>query len=146
MKAISDYLKSWTTGEAILAGLALVCATVMAVVITIQNDWGKLTHWLSSGDAMSFAIAVGTLAGVIYSRARRLPPTILVLALLGVTLSGCGHMSDAARVAYATEQAHCIANQRAIVERTGTTAEQDEADFDAEVARCDAALAEIAGE
>lgn len=69
-----------------------------------------------------------------------------MLAWLLVTwaLSGCG-ASDAVRARYSVEVAHCIANERAIVDRVGTTAEQDYEDLDAERARCDAALRLIEG-
>jgi hypothetical protein len=59
--------------------------------------------------------------------------------------ASCG-ASEAIRVAYATEVALCIANERAIVDREGTSREQDLADLDAERARCNAALAAIGGE
>jgi Tfp pilus assembly protein PilV len=49
-------------------------------------------------------------------------------------------------VAYTAEVALCIANERAIVDREGTSREQDAADLAAERARCDAALAAIGGE
>jgi hypothetical protein len=44
------------------------------------------------------------------------------------------------RTAYAVEVAKCIANEQAIVDRSGTTEEQDYADLTAERNRCDAAL------
>jgi hypothetical protein len=63
---------------------------------------------------------------------------IVSLALLSMGVS-CG-ASEQLRVAYAAEVALCIANERAIVDREGTTREQDLADLAAERARCDAAL------
>lgn len=54
--------------------------------------------------------------------------------------AGCGAASTEVRTAYAIEQAACIAHERAIVDRAGTTEEQDRADLAAERARCDAAL------
>jgi hypothetical protein len=63
---------------------------------------------------------------------------VLVLAFVG-----CGGASDALRAAYATEAARCVANERAIVDRQGTTEEQDRADLALERTRCDAALAGI---
>lgn len=70
------------------------------------------------------------------------------LLVLCATLSmgvSCG-ASEATRIAYAAEVARCIANERAIVDREGSTREQDVADLDAERLRCDAALAAIGGE
>lgn len=58
--------------------------------------------------------------------------------------SGCGGASPEVRSAYAIEQAHCLANERAIVDRAGTTYEDDRAALAAERARCDAALRGIA--
>jgi hypothetical protein len=60
-------------------------------------------------------------------------------------LVGCGGVSAETRTAYAVEQARCLANERAIIAREGTTREQDEADYAAEQARCDAALVAIGG-
>lgn len=59
-------------------------------------------------------------------------------------LASCG-ASERVRVAYASEVALCIANERAIIDREGTSREQDEADLAAERARCDAALVAIGG-
>lgn len=66
--------------------------------------------------------------------------TRLLLAV--VLLGGCGASAEL-RVAYATETARCTQNERAIVDRSGTTAEQDRADLDSERVRCDAALSAI---
>ena len=68
----------------------------------------------------------------------------IILAAIAWLMSGCG-ASAQTRVAYATEQARCIANERAIVDRAGTTEEADRADLAAERARCDAALSSIEG-
>lgn len=66
------------------------------------------------------------------------------LALGFMLLASCG-ANERVRVAYASEVALCIANERAIIDREGTTREQDEADLAAERARCDAALVAIGG-
>jgi hypothetical protein len=58
-------------------------------------------------------------------------------------LSACGGASVQTETAYAAEATRCIANERAIIDRQGTTLEQDRADLTAERARCDAALATI---
>lgn len=62
------------------------------------------------------------------------------IALLAALLTACSGPTAAVRTAYSVEVAHCIANERAIVDRQGTTEEQDRADLAAERARCDAAL------
>jgi hypothetical protein len=59
---------------------------------------------------------------------------------LSVLLASCGGASMETRTAYAVEVAKCIANEQAIVDRSGTTEEQDYADLTAERNRCDAAL------
>ena len=61
-----------------------------------------------------------------------------------VALSACG-ASAQTRTAYGVEEARCIANERAIVDRHGTTLAQDQADLATERARCDAALHAIEG-
>lgn len=70
---------------------------------------------------------------------------ITFLLLLILVVYGCGTASLETRTAYSIEAAHCVANERAIVDREGTTREQDEADLAAERARCDAALLTIGG-
>lgn len=67
----------------------------------------------------------------------------LVVAL-ALGLSSCVSSAEL-RARYATEVARCTANERAIIDRTGTTYEQDRADLVVERARCDAALAAIGG-
>ena len=67
----------------------------------------------------------------------------MLAALLHVP--GCGAATPETRSAYAVEALTCIANERAIVERQGTTEEQDRTDLVLERARCDAALATIGG-
>lgn len=63
--------------------------------------------------------------------------------LMSLVLLGCGGASIEVRTAYAVEQARCIANERAIIDRAGSTYEQDRTDIEAERARCDAALRSI---
>jgi hypothetical protein len=76
--------------------------------------------------------------------------TIIAFAALGVVtwfgwaIEGCG-ASAATHSAYSIEAARCIANERVIIERTGTTEEQDRADMAAERARCDHELSLIVG-
>lgn len=65
------------------------------------------------------------------------------IAVFAFVLAACGGVSPETRTAYAVEQARCLANERAIIDRAGTTMEQDETDFAAERARCDAALQAI---
>ena len=67
-----------------------------------------------------------------------------VIALTAIILAGCGASAEI-RTRYATEVSHCIANERAIIDRQGTSYEQDREDLDAERARCNAALESIEG-
>ena len=62
-----------------------------------------------------------------------------------VALTGCGASAEL-RARYATEVARCTANERAIVDRQGTSFEEDQRDLLLERNRCDAALAAIGGE
>jgi len=64
--------------------------------------------------------------------------------LLMLLLTGCG-ASSATIARYAAEQTLCLRNERAIIDRSGTSEEEDEADYAAEQARCDAALLIIEG-
>lgn len=59
-------------------------------------------------------------------------------------LSGCGASAEL-RAAYALEQARCIANEQEIIDRAGSTYEEDVADLAEERLRCDAALDAIEG-
>lgn len=68
---------------------------------------------------------------------------VLALGAL-IALSGCG-ATAATRSRYSIEVSRCLANERDVIEREGTSEQQDRADFAAERARCDAALAEIEG-
>ena len=69
----------------------------------------------------------------------------LALATWAAVAAGCGASAEV-RASYATTVAECIAHERAIVDRQGTTEEQDEADLAAERARCDAALTALGGQ
>lgn len=63
-------------------------------------------------------------------------PMLASLLLLGA----CSGASAATRTAYTAVVADCVRRERIIVDRTGTTEEQDRADLAVERARCDAAL------
>lgn len=70
---------------------------------------------------------------------KHLGPFYLGAALgLGAIL-GCGPGASEVRVRYGTELARCAANERAIVDRPNTTAEEDLEALELERARCDAA-------
>jgi hypothetical protein len=81
---------------------------------------------------------------------RGLNKAALAVAMFAVpaaasNMAGCGASAEV-RSAYSIETMRCIANERAIVDRQGTTEEQDRADLEIERSRCDAALAAIGGE
>jgi len=65
-------------------------------------------------------------------------------ALVALLLTGCVASAEL-RARYATEVARCTANERAIVDRQGTSFEEDQRDLLLERNRCDAALAAIEG-
>jgi Tfp pilus assembly protein PilV len=78
---------------------------------------------------------------------RDITPTHAALALIGaafIVLGSCTPNAEL-RLRYTTEVTQCTQNERAIVDRQGTTAEQDRSDLAAERTRCDAALAAIEG-
>lgn len=140
MKAISDWAKTWTVAEAIVGGIALVCLTAIAIVITVQDDWGKLVHFISSAEGATFATSLGIFLGAVYSRARRLPAAVLLFALLGASVVGCGAgITDAERSAWTVEEAACEHDIDVIVAREETTQAEDEAALAAEQERCHAA-------
>lgn len=62
---------------------------------------------------------------------------------LALALAACGGASPATRASYAAEVARCVAAERAIIDREGSSREQDELDLASERARCDAALEAI---
>ncbi len=67
-----------------------------------------------------------------------------LVAAVALVLASCGASAEL-RARYATEVARCTANERAIVEREGTSYEDDREALEVERARCDAALAAIGG-
>jgi hypothetical protein len=81
---------------------------------------------------------------------RALNKAALVVLMFAVSaaalnMAGCG-ASAATREAYAAEVARCVAGERAIVDRSGTSEEEDREALALERARCNAALAAIGGE
>ena len=75
MKSISEWARTWTVPQAIVGSVALVCVTVLAVVITMEEDgWAKLFRWLSDPATSGLLISVVTLFGTLYHRALGLSP------------------------------------------------------------------------
>ena len=131
----------------IAACVFAVCATVAGIFIPTER-WEKLGHFLTDPATALAVTALGGAAIALYTRARNLPPAlVLVLALAaGPVLVGCGaQLTASQREALAVETQRCVANERAIVDRPDTTEEQDRADLAAERSRCDAARAAIVG-
>jgi len=173
MKKLQDWAKTWTPPQVIMTCCASICVTAFAIVLTLQDDWGKLLRWLSDPASVGLLMGLATLAGTLYHRALGLEPTpdeqavatrpvrtppsneggfatidamlaVVVIAALGYLLSGCGaQLTDSQRSALTLETQRCIANERAIVDREGSTAQQDEADLIAERIRCNATRAAI---
>jgi len=67
---------------------------------------------------------------------------ILCLLISPLLVGACGSSAQL-RAQYASEVARCTQNERHIVARDDSTAEQDDADLAVERARCDAALVTI---
>lgn len=69
--------------------------------------------------------------------------TVILVASILVAFEhsfGCGGASGPTRVSYSLEVARCIAEERAIVDRVGTSAAEDHRDLVAARRRCDDAL------
>lgn len=118
--------------------LALLVAGVVLAITGDREHAGLLLAGALGALAPLGTRSTGGSAGL----ARVLP---LALGLgTAIALSGCGaQLTSAQRTALAVETQLCIANERAIVDRQGTTEEDDRADLAAERARCDAARAAI---
>ncbi len=67
-----------------------------------------------------------------------------VHVVCALCIASCGASAEL-RARYAAEAARCVANERAIIDRSGSTYERDSEDLRIERARCDAALAAIGG-
>lgn len=128
---MKSWIQSWTVPQAIVAGISLVCATALAIVITLEDDWGKLVRWLSSPEAAAFLTALVTLALTLYTRARKLPPPTETppaspprspeggYALLEVMLAVC-FVCAAALLLHGCGQTTPVAQQAAAVEVAAT--------------------------
>lgn len=136
------------------AGLALMVAGVVAAffgrpIATKTAEPKKMASTIRkkdgsvSSEAMVWLMVWGLAVLVALGRWLAMRGGLILLAL--VILAGCGAATAEQRTAYAVEQAHCLSEERAIVDRAGTTEEQDRADLAAERARCDAALLAIYG-
>lgn len=129
----------------IAACVFAVCATVAAVFVPTER-WEKLGHFLTDPATATAVGALGLAFLAIYTRARNLPPALVLVLALGASTLGCGaQLTAAQREALAAETQRCLANERAIVDRPGTTEEQDRANLATERERCDAARAAIVG-
>jgi hypothetical protein len=128
-----------------------VCATALGIYITERDDWGKLFRWLSDPATSGLLIAIATLFGTLYHRALSLPP-VLVLALLGASVSACGaHLTSDQRIALAVRTQLCLVQERAIVDdpcgslSPAECEARDTAALAASRAECDADRAAIVG-
>ena len=129
-----------TAGKKRIRWETVVVASAFVLGAWAAFIWGPAEH--------RSEILVGlTTLGVVIAAAMRKAYGIAVVALcvaLPLGALGCG-ASAATREAYAAEVARCVAGERAIVDREGTTLEEDQRDLAIERDRCDAALAAIGG-
>lgn len=118
--------------------LLVLALLVSGVVLAIVGD--REHAGLLLAGALGALAPLGTRApgGI----ARALP---LALGLgTALALSSCGPaLTTEQRTALAIETQFCISNERAIVDRVGSTREDDERDLAAERARCDEARQRI---
>ena len=137
----------------IAACVFAVCATVAGIFIPTER-WEKLGHFLTDPATALAVTALGGAAIALYTRARNLPPAlVLVLALAaGPVLVGCGaQLTASQREALAVETQRCAAREMEIANNPcgDLSPEQcrarDDADQAAEQTRCDAARAAIVG-
>jgi len=136
-----------TTDQKTPAGSAHWPATIVMCVGLVAVT---TAYALSSPDQRSqilagIAVLWGTVQAFMPAIRKATGASALLLTLaLGATAHGCGaQLSESARVALAVRTQLCLVQERAIVDRTGTTAEQDAADLAASRAQCDADRAAI---
>jgi hypothetical protein len=108
----------------------VVLLLVNAAIILLLEGEDRVTALLSA-DALGLVVLgfMRQIWGV---------AAVLVLVVTGA-IAGCGASLEV-RTDYALEQARCIRNQQEIVDRPGTTYDQDYEDMVAEVARCNREL------
>lgn len=148
MKSAAQWLSDWKHGLLALGfgGLAL-----LAAIFVPDSRWEKLGHLLAGiaanpAGALAFVSLVAGAVTTLRGAWMRVPPALVLLVALGVAASGCGaQLTAEQRTAYAIRTQLCLAQERAIVDRQGTTEEQDAADLAASRAQCDADRAAIVG-
>jgi hypothetical protein len=128
-----------------LALLGLLALLGVIVWRAPEGVWAALAEKDPVTLATEIALAIVAVAGVFAQGRRGGGAGALLLVLALPLVAGCGGASAAVRASYAAETARCVANERAIVDREGTTLEEDQDALAAERARCDAALAAIEG-
>lgn len=137
---------NWST--LLFMTVSVVCGTVMFSLVLFRDpDLLREIDWVV---ASTFIVAT---ASGLYQMVRKAglfkdPPAGGALVLLlasGLALQGCAGLSPEGRARYSLEMARCLANEREIVDRQGTTYEEDRTDLEAERARCNAALSDIEG-
>lgn len=145
MKIVSEWKHAIIT-------LAFSVLALVAAIFVPDERWQKLATLCERivSDPAGAAVIVSVIAGAITTLrgawVRQPPPTaVLLVAFALPLLSSCGgaQLSAEQRTALAVETQLCVSNERAIVDRQGTTEEQDRADLAAERARCDAARERI---
>jgi len=157
-----DKLKQWQNQ---IVGLVALAILVAGFVAAPEERLDKVGHALVAFGSTTAGQAIYAAAGALLvaafrwalariptaapteSRPQRLQSLAFWFAVgcaIGATAQGCGaQLSESARVALAVRTQICLVQERAIVDRTGTTAEQDAADLAASRAQCDADRAAI---
>ena len=144
---VTRWISDWRHA---LIALGFGVLALCAAVFVPETRWEKLGLLVEriAEDPAGAAVIVSLLAGAVTTLRgawmRTPPPAALLLVALALTLPACGaQLTATQRTALAVETQLCIANERAIVERQGTTEDEDRAALAAERARCDAARAAI---
>jgi hypothetical protein len=133
-----------------LVALAFAALAIVALVFVPDERLDKLVRLAErvivdpAGATAFVAVIAGALTTLRGAWMRVPPASVVLLALAVSTITACGaQLTSEQRTALAIETQRCVVNERAIVDRVGTTEEQDRADLAAERARCDAARAAI---
>lgn len=153
--ASKSSIPAWVTQwKHLLITLCFATLALVAAIFVPDERFDKLGTLIErmAQDPAGAAVIVSVIAGAITTLrgawVRQPPPTaVLLIALALPVLTSCGgaQLSAEQRTALAIETQLCITNERAIVERQGTTEEQDRADLAAERDRCDEARQRITG-
>lgn len=115
-----------------------------ALVLTAMLAGSVAIYVYVEHDRSATLLAWGALCAAVLAFLKPIVVGPALALLLVASAAGCG-ASTSTRAAYALEQGRCIANERSVIDREGTSYEDDQRALQEERARCDAALRAIEG-